>query len=166
MNSKRIESSISKEIIKTDENMLLDSPAYKQMGGKYMAQNYSKYWKNSSSKSKKNIMDDMLKAYNLSINDFKPIDNTEINKIMEKIDEHMERYSAKNSSRNEIKVTQDKSLILPSLSKRPGIGVESIKSTEMKKAGNYKSMNRLRKRVNNNTKKIKITSLKTSPHSK
>lgn len=46
-------------------------------------------------KANKNIMDDMLKAYNLSINDFKPMDNTDINKIIDKIDEHMEKYSAK-----------------------------------------------------------------------
>lgn len=109
-------------------------------------------------------MDDMLKAYNLSINDFKPMDNTDINKIIDKIDEHMEKYSAKNSSRNDANVVQDKSLVLPRLSKRPGMG-DCIKSAEMKKVGNYKSMNRLQKRINN-TKKIKITSLKTSPHSK
>ena len=40
-------------------------------------------------------MDDMLRAYNLSINEFKQIDNSEINRIMDKIDEHMEKYSAK-----------------------------------------------------------------------
>lgn len=91
--------------------------------------------------------------------------DTSIDKIFTQIDDHIDQYSARNGNlSNAKKSAVDKSLILPSLSKRPKV-FDSTNSVDLKHSHlKDRSLNRVRKlTTNNHTKKIKINSLKGSP---
>eukprot|EP00344_Euplotes_crassus_P005532 CAMPEP_0197016142 /NCGR_PEP_ID=MMETSP1380-20130617/77006_1 /TAXON_ID=5936 /ORGANISM="Euplotes crassus, Strain CT5" /LENGTH=147 /DNA_ID=CAMNT_0042442659 /DNA_START=401 /DNA_END=841 /DNA_ORIENTATION=- len=90
-------------------------------------------------------------------------------KIFNKIDNHLDKYSVnKSSSRNILsKKAKDRSLILPSLSKRPS-NYQSIQSSDVKHTRmKEKSLNYIRRLpTNRKTKKLSAVPIKGTPISK
>ena len=121
-----------------------------------MLNNYQKVGKMNSGTNKRNRVINIAKAYNMSRFDSSKISNS--------IDARLDQISARNSSRNNNKSGAKRGLILPNLSKKPSVYEDPIKSVDLKHS-NYKdrSLNRVPRRGNNQTKKIKMTSLRGSP---
>lgn len=103
------------------------------------------------------------------VDDSKEIPITAMERIFDRIDRHLEKYSAgKSSSRNALpKKNKEKSLILPSLSKRPA-DYQVIQSVDIKHSKRKdKSFNRIKKIPSTqNSQNIKVTSVRGSPVAK
>jgi hypothetical protein len=162
---KRLENNSSHDVTSTEKNTIAESPAYKQPTSMNVLRNYHQSVKHSASKDKKDRFNELLKAYNMDKDSQNGVNGAVINKIFTRIDEHLEKYSAQNSSRNDAKAkARDRSLVLPSLSKRPGV-YEVVKSVDLKHSNQKEiSLNKIRKLTSNHqSKKVKILSLKGTP---
>jgi hypothetical protein len=159
---KKLAKDASSGRITLERSTILDSPAYKQ-DPKNMLKYYNKSVKQTLTKNHNKKAQDFLRIFNMSEKVPPLVKEKSIDKIFYQIDEHMEKYSPRESSRNNVK-KDTKNLVLPSLSKRTGV-FEVIKSVDIKHSNQRdKSLNRIKKLTSKqHTKNIKITSLKASP---
>lgn len=161
---RRLQNNSSANTLGMDRHELFESPAYKHPKSKNNLQNYQKSSKFSNVSHRRNMVINMVKAYNVSNFEI-PQQNISITHGRN-LNEKLEKSKDQNSSRNISKKGIENGLILPNLSKKPSVYDDAIKSVDLKHSNRKdRSLNRLQKQqLNNRTKNIKMTSLQSSPH--
>jgi hypothetical protein len=156
---KRLENNASSNIITIEKNNMLDSPSYDNASKNMRSGTTSNSI--APSRHNHNKIKQQIKIYKTNDKEF--AENT-MDQIFDRIDQHLDKYSSNDSSRNKLIKNRDKSLVLPSLSYRPG-NVEAIKSVDMRRSKmKERSLRKIRKAPSKlQTKNLKSSPFKASP---